>query len=599
MSTNILKSEIVSINSLPSPPVNPVEGTFYYDSTLGEFRAYLNGQWGSIAGSSFDRISANEVQIVGQASAPSSPSDGLIYYDTTLDKFQGYINGSWQDLGGTPTPPAASSALGVDAYDAYVAQLKFGTLHLSQPPNYQTIIESFNTSAGGLVLNLAKDYSTLDGTTIYLNENQVVWDSLDVTTGWTTGTNTPNITAFSGGQIEGSGYIRMAKVALNGTMNISKNYPSFSLHKRSLRLWVRLSTTTNVAAAAVKVYLESSSGNYKRYTFFLSDFIANQWRLIECDSEDPNAFVAGVPIMNSITKVTLEATTNAAQTLSVDFDYMVSVSNEDILSTRYSGLTIPIWDTVNQEFMTLVSEHASEKGRYTMSAPLVNNYTINGDAAAKDFGVQLNFPVGEPELTTGAHGKTQYVIKRRIFSEAQTNKTLQTKVVFYCEQHPVFDPYSSVTFRLEGNFSSKFKAGDKVAIWYVQHENFDSSGPAYSRYVSEWNAKFKILTLASDSTWNGAHTFISFTENHLVGNARNLNLIKIPIIAKGYVGTNTSNEVLTDLTIKNFIPENNNMSIVYEDGSKTGGKMVVATALHTQDTAVDYPQISSITATII
>jgi hypothetical protein len=136
---------------------------------------------------------------------------------------------------------------------------------------------------------------------------------------------------------------------------------SFSLYKRAFRAWVRLDTVSNLSSNAFKIYLESSGGNYKTYTFASSRFSAATWVLLECDEDDGVA--TGTPVMSGITKVTFEVTTTSAQTITANVDYVVSVTNQDLINTRYAGLTIPIYNSTTQEFMILTAEDSTEKGK--------------------------------------------------------------------------------------------------------------------------------------------------------------------------------------------------------------------------------------------
>jgi hypothetical protein len=762
MSKNIFRSEIISITNLASAPANPIDGMFYYDSTLDQFRAYMNGAWGNIAGSAFDRISANEVQLIAQAGVPSSPANGMIYYSSSLNKFQGYINGSFQDLdpaiftsaktfqaaaefqntlildaaidstttgvnaivalpsktiinftnasltsvgnivapaagkeqfliikngkasgslflindasgvandriitgsgsdlelaagasvilyrdenaarwsvvggvgsgggggsivrdevtgqtGSTVTftdnytagqatmffrngilmrkvtsftpavdeyqevnnganstqitlasgfeaeasdifnmytvtagPPVGSGGgVGIDSLDSFLIQKKQNQT-FARSPNSHTIVDAL-TENNGLVLSLAKDYSTSDTTTIYLHENMALIDNMNAVTGWTTGTNTPTIALDTTNKIEGTGSVTMTKASLNGTMSMFKSL-AFSTTRRAFRVWVRLDTIANLAANAVRILLESSSGNHKTYSFASSRFTAGGWVLLECDEVDGVA--TGTPNMASITKVTFEVITSSAQTIVANFDYLVSVTNQDLINGRYAGLTMPIWDATNQAFMVLSAENSIEKGRYTMQAALPNNYTI-ATAVSKDYGVSLSGGFGNFETATGVHAKTQYIMNRQLTNKIQADKTLQTKIGVVTDSFEAYDAPSTTSLRISGDYTGRFKSGDRVVLWYMASESFSWLSNVQAEYLGAWDAAYKVLTLSGNSTYSAPYTTLTFSGVHSVTDLKNLSIVRIPVIAKGFVGTATSNEVLTDLTLENFYP---------------------------------------------
>lgn len=443
----------------------------------------------------------------------------------------------------------SGGGVGVDAYDSFLLQRKTAQTY-DRAPNSHTIIEPM-TESNGLVLTLAKAYSTSD-TTIYLHENMSSIDDMDATTGWTAGTNTPTIALDTSNKIEDTGSVSMTKASLNGSMTMYKSI-AFNLYKRAFRAWVRLDTVSNLDSNAFKIYLESSGGNYKTYTFASSRFSAGTWVLLECDSEEGTD--TGTPIITSITKVTFELTTTSSQTITANVDYLVSVTNQDLINTRYAGISLPIWDATNQEFMILTAEDSTEKGKYTLASTLSANYAI-ATSYSKDYGLTVNGVVGQFESASGAHAKTQYVVNRQIFSQGQINKTLQTKVGVIADSFEVYDAPSGTSFRISGDYTARFKSGDKVIIWYSSSESFLWLNKSYAEFDSTWDAGYRVLTLTSDSTYSAPYTTVTFTANHDVSSVKNLLLMRIPLVVKGYVGTSTSNESVADLTLENFYPAN-------------------------------------------
>lgn len=444
-----------------------------------------------------------------------------------------------------------SGGAGVDTYEPFLVQKKQSQT-FSKAPNTNTIVDAFTENAG-LTLNLAKPYATSDGTTIYLHENVVSVDEMDAVTGWTSGTNTPTIALDTTNKIEETGSVSMSKASLNGTITMFKTL-NFSMSRRAFRAWVRLDTVANLHVTnAFRIYLESSVGNNKAYTFPASRFTAGQFVLLECDEVDGVA--TGTPNMGSITKVTFELTTTSAQTITANVDYLVTVTNQDLVNSRYAGLTMPIWDATNQEFLTLVSEDATEKGKYTMASALANNYAM-ATTSSKDYGltVTTSAGLGSFETASGAHAKTQYVMNRQILSKSKSGSVLQTKIGVSADSFEVFDSPSGTTLRISGDYSARFKSGDKVVLWYMGSESFTWLTSVQGEFDSTWNASYIVLTLSINSTYSAPYTTLTFSSAHSVSSAKNLWLMRMPIIAKGFVGTSTANEVLTDLTFDNFYP---------------------------------------------
>lgn len=444
----------------------------------------------------------------------------------------------------------SGGGVGVDAYDSFLIQKRTAQT-FDRAPNMHTIVEPF-TENSGLILTLAKAYATSDTTTIYLHENMTSIDAMDATTGWTQGTNTPTIALDTTNKIENTGSVSMTKASLNGSMTIYKSL-SFSLYKRAFRVWVRLDTVSNLATNAFKIYLESSVGNHKTYTFTSSRFSAGTWVLLECDEVDGVA--TGTPVMSGITKVTFELTTTSAQTITANMDYLVSVTNQDLINTRYTGLTIPIWDATNQEFMILTAEDATEKGKYTLSSTLSANYAI-ATTYSKDYGLTVAGGTGSFESGSGAHAKTQYAVNRQLFTKGQVNKTLQTKIGVNADSFEVYDFPGATTIRISGDYTGRFKSGDNIVMWYSASEQFSWLSNSYAEFVSAWDAAYKVYTLTSDSTYSAPYTTLTLTVSHGLTLTKNLFLMRVPVIAKGFVGTETANESLADLTLENFYPSN-------------------------------------------
>jgi hypothetical protein len=458
---------------------------------------------------------------------------------------------------------------GADSYDAFLNQRKTGQT-FKRAPNDYTIVESF-TETSGLSLSLAKAYSTSDGTEIYLHENMNLIDAMDATSGWTAGTNTPTIALNGSTFQQGTGSVSMAKTSLNGILNMNKTI-AFSLYKQAFRCWVRFDTLTNVSTTeAINVYLESSSGNFKKYSFPVSRFVANAWALIECDAEGGTS--TGTPNMSTITKVTLETVTTASQTLTVLFDYLVRVTNQDIITSRYSGLSMPIWDATNQEFMVLSSEDATVKGKYTLTSALTNNYAI-ATAISRSNGMTITNNSGSFETATGAHSKTQWKVDRQLFVEEKVGKTLQTKVSVMTDSLEVLDLPTGTSLRLAGDYTGRFKSGDKIVMWYMTSESFDYMNSSYAEFVAAWNGAYKVLTLSANSTFSSPNTTLSFTGNHDITSVKNLFISRIPVIAKGFIGSGTANEALADLTLKSVIPSNRT-SLFVDDFNRADNSTVI------------------------
>jgi hypothetical protein len=443
----------------------------------------------------------------------------------------------------------------VESADLF-ATMKQKGLIFDRSPNNTTMIEDF-TRTQGLSLKLAKQYQISDGTTIYLHENATTIDDMNATTGWTAGTNTPTLAAETGPQQQSFACVSMEVAALNGSMSMYKTFTAFSLFKKSLKMWVQLSTNTNVAGTPIKIYLESSPGNHRLYTFQLSRFPASQWALIECDGDSPGFSESGTPDMNNITKITVEATTSAAQTLKVLVDYIVTTTNQDLINSRYSGTALYAYNQTNQELIKLVAEDATEKGKYTLAAPLLNNYIIGTDMdnfVAKDYGLNMSYGFGAFESATGAHAKTQWIGNRQLFSKPQRGKNLQVKANVVADNFTAYDTPSANSLRINGSHTARFKAGDSVIIWFNESESLAWSENNYAQYNPTWESNYKILTLSADSAISVGFTLLPFVEAHGLTDVKNLYLMRIPVKAQGFVGGSLDAENLIDLDLVDFIP---------------------------------------------
>ncbi len=134
-------------------PTGGVDGAMYYNSTLNEFRCYVDGAWANCAGSGGGVALATG----DTASRTGSPTAGALYYDTDTDQLLSYNGTKWVG--------SQKSAIMVAASNSSQAQKDAADYVATGSNDGSTINTALTAGSGGIVYLQSGTY-TLGATSI-------------------------------------------------------------------------------------------------------------------------------------------------------------------------------------------------------------------------------------------------------------------------------------------------------------------------------------------------------------------------------------------------------------------------------------------------
>jgi hypothetical protein len=456
-------------------------------------------------------------------------------------------SGSGRWLKATGSAAASGGGAGIELVAMVLSNLKQSLR--AELPNDNILAEAFmDPNALTMTVNLAKDYTAVsDTTTIYLDVNKTAVDSMDATTGWTASVG--SVASDGTNKLEGTNSNKHTVTTLNGSGNISKAL-AFSLIDKLFRCRVYLDTVTNLTRLTIK--LETSVGNDATYYFPVAGLVAG-WNFLTVDPTATPDATTGTWSYGNITKVYLGLTTGASQTLNASWDDLIIVDRWPLVNSLQGGRALPIWDNSNQEIMIIASETATS-GEYTLASALSNNYT-RAAASVKPFGGIVNTE-GLFESGSGVHAKQQHFIKRKLLAKNMAGKTLKLMATMKTDIFPVTSFASSTSLTIAGDYSGRFKNGDKIVLFKYESDPRGSNGPEYSSfYNSVLGSNFKVLTLSQDSSYGAPSTTITHSpdSNSTGGDTSNWSIVRLSVVLKYFVGSLTASESLTTAAITDFL----------------------------------------------
>lgn len=431
------------------------------------------------------------------------------------------------------------------------------------PPkeNYVTnetlIAEAFDVD-NNVVLTLGKDYSTADTTSIFLDKNATVLDNMNATTGWTASAGSVSVDTTN--KVEGTGSVLHSVTSLNGSANISKSISTGSVY-HNFMVWCRFSTLVNLATAnAAQVIFETSSGNYRTFSFPVSRFTVNVFEQLYCDFQDSTKYTdTGTFNPAGITKVYLVVNTSASQTLTINWDFLRREDSWPLVNGNIQGFAIPIYDSTNQEMMIIRTENSTIRGKYTLAATLSYSYTIATSYAKLNTGTTEYMEHGFQAAASGKHAVENHCITRKMMNKNQANKNLYALASWRGDRFLITDFTDTNTIKISGDYTARFKNGDKLVMFKLQR--FVQQFEGY--YNATLQKNYKELTINADSTFGSSKTTITHTESNATGgDISDWYITKKAIFMKYFVGELNDDEVYTELTPSIFIPRDDGDPII-------------------------------------
>ena len=373
-------------------------------------------------------------------------------------------------------------------------------LGLYLPISNKSYINESYCSDANLQLSLAKDYSTADTTTIYLDLNKSQIDEMDATTGWTA-TNGGTVTLDTGIYIEATGSVKLAHTTLNGTDGIQKStFTAFSLIGKKLRCRVYLDTVTNVSK--VQILAESTAGNNIYKDWLVANLVVG-WNFLELD---PLAYTGttGTFVNTSVTILKIQVTTSSAQTINFYTDDICLVDN----FTLPFPMQIQIYESSNTQLISIVSEDATIKGKFLLQATLSNNYArASSYSYQKNVSININQKFGQ--FKTGLSGnaaKTCYDINRKYLPDTFSSKKMDWSQYFYDDSFAVnsFPTTGSIKISSLTDKSGYFKNGDIVWLYHRKWNGINYDSIDENTVLGQNSIR---LTLTADATYAGTPNF--------------------------------------------------------------------------------------------
>jgi hypothetical protein len=272
-------------------------------------------------------------------------------------------------------------------------------------PTAKSIVQSFtNNSEFQILLRKVYDASS-DTTTMYLDhglgaelETQNDFETIG---DFTPAANSPTLSADVANFLEGTQSIKMAKVALDGQMDMYDTVV-LGLFSRNFRTSFYPDTIANVVRAFVRVYTDA--GNYADYHFPVANMVAAAWNNFTVNLKNTPDAETGTFNRSSISRIYYGFETSSAQTVNVSWDLSRIISDKPLLIPGYS-LELPIQDDVNQEIISIQSVDATDSSKCTIAAQAAHDYP---DGLSKaDLGeVYITTQSGKVEANAESHRDT-------------------------------------------------------------------------------------------------------------------------------------------------------------------------------------------------
>lgn len=411
--------------------------------------------------------------------------------------------------------------------------------------------------------------ASVDTTTIYMDhgrEGQLEdLDTMDATTGWTSGAGTPTISLDTTNYLGGTGSVKAAFTCLNGSGDMYKAF-SVGFWNRLPRISVYPDTLSNVVS--LDITLENDASNYAVFSFPVAQLTAADFNHLTCDIDDSAAYtVTGTFNRESITNIRVGVTTSAAQTINLSWDVFRAVSSDSLISTDYS-LELVIQDDTNQEIISFLSEDTTNnttKGKFTMSAALTNDYPdgLNKIDLDQVYASTMSGTIENQYMThkagaSGQNAKTAKNVRTLYLPKTVSTADVETYIRYYDQNFPVteFPDVNTIKVETPSDVSGNFKTGDYVFL-YKQKQ----VGDQHISYEGTYTENYLRILLNADATYSSG--IMTLTTSQTVSMGSDITGYQV-VRDSGklqYIAGSKTKTAITTPTITEFLAKDNGMPL--------------------------------------